>query len=128
MPDQVVEKVLEDGNKVYVWRTDLMASKQYWREWFTGLTDIFLNLNIPKQLLLAGSDRMDKELTIARMQGRFKLVVIDGVGHVVQEDRPEAVADAFVTFLDQFHIPTKFKEQMYITTISGKKVKINAGP
>jgi len=72
-----------------------MASKQYWKEWFTGLTDIFLNLRIPKQLLLAGSDRMDKELTIAHMQGRFKLVVIDGVGHVVQEDRPEAVADAF---------------------------------
>jgi len=43
---------------------------------------------------------MDKELTIAHMQGRFKLVVIDGVGHVVQEDRPEAVADAFKTFLD----------------------------
>jgi len=44
-----------------------MASKQYWREWFTGLTEIFLNLRIPKQLLLAGSDRMDKELTIAHM-------------------------------------------------------------
>jgi len=67
MPDQVVEKVNGDGSKVFVWRTDLMASKQYWREWFTGLTEIFLNLRIPKQLLLAGSDRMDKELTIAHM-------------------------------------------------------------
>lgn len=27
MPDQVVEKTDENGNKVYVWRTDLLASK-----------------------------------------------------------------------------------------------------
>lgn len=27
MPDQVVEKTDEEGNKYYVWRTDLMASK-----------------------------------------------------------------------------------------------------
>jgi len=84
MPAQVVEK---DGK--YVWRTDLMASKQYWTEWFTGLTNCFLDLRIPKQLLLAGNDRMDKDLTIAHMQGRFKMVVVDNVGHVIQEDRPD---------------------------------------
>ena len=88
MPDQVVEKTDANGNKTYVWRTDLLASKPYWVEWFKGLTSIFLNLRIPKQLLLAGSDRMDKELTIAHMQGKFKLVVVDNVGHVIQEDRP----------------------------------------
>lgn len=32
MPDLVVEK---DGE--YVWRTDLLASKDFWREWFTGM-------------------------------------------------------------------------------------------
>ena len=50
---------------------------------------------MPKQLLLAASDRMDQELTIAHMQGKFKMVVIDNVGHVIQEDRPEAVAVVF---------------------------------
>ena len=55
------------GKKYYVWRTDLLASKEYWVEWFKDLTQIFLNLRIPKQLLLAGNDRMDKELTIAHM-------------------------------------------------------------
>lgn len=83
MPDQVVEKTDENGNKGYVWRTDLMATKPYWIEWFKGLTDIFLNLRIPKQLLLAGNERMDKELTIAHMQGKFKMVVVENVGHVV---------------------------------------------
>jgi len=68
---------------VYRWRTDLLASKAYWTEWFTGLTNCFLDLRIPKQLLLAGNDRMDKDLTIAHMQGRFKMVVVDNVGHVI---------------------------------------------
>ena len=73
----------DNGSDVWVWRTDLLASKQYWVEWFKDLTSIFLDLRIPKQLLLAGNDRMDKELTIAHMQGRFKMVVIDNVGHVI---------------------------------------------
>ena len=72
MPAQVVEAVDEaTGQKKYVWRTDLMASQQYWVEWFTGLTDTFLGLKVKKQLILAGSERMDKELTIAHMQGKF---------------------------------------------------------
>jgi protein phosphatase methylesterase 1 len=32
MPDLVTEK---DGE--YVWKTDLLASKDYWRDWFTGM-------------------------------------------------------------------------------------------
>ena len=84
MPAQVVEKVdPATGKTVYVWRTDLLASKQYWVEWFKGLTACYLDLKIPKQLLLAGNDRMDKELTIAHMQGKFKMVVCDNVGHVI---------------------------------------------
>lgn len=66
MPDQVVPKVdSATGITKYVWRTDLMATKDYWESWFKGLTQYFLNVRVPKQLLLAGSDRMDKELTIA---------------------------------------------------------------
>ena len=68
---------------------------------------------------------MDKELTIAHMQGKFKMVVVDNVGHVIQEDRPEAVAQVFLGFLEKFHIPPQFKSQMVITTVSGKKVIIN---
>lgn len=108
-----------------MWRTDLLASKEFWTEWFTGLTNCFLDLRIPKQLLLAGNDRMDKDLTIAHMQGKFKMVVVDNVGHVIQEDRPEAVAQVFMSFLEKFHIQAEYKKQMVITTISGKTVVIN---
>ena len=83
MPPQVIKKTDTKGKELYYWRTDLLASKQYWTEWFTGLTQTFLNIKLPKQLLLAGNDRMDKELTIAHMQGKFKMVVVDNVGHVI---------------------------------------------
>lgn len=78
MPDQVIQ-VTDHGTGVskYVWRTDLMATKPFWEGWFKGLSQCFLDVRVPKQLLLAGSDRMDKDLTIAQMQGKFKLVVLD---------------------------------------------------
>jgi protein phosphatase methylesterase 1 len=68
---------------------------------------------------------MDKELTIAQMQGRFKLVVLDQVGHVIQEDQPRACAEVFKEFLNLFRIPAKYAEQMTITSVSGKKVVIS---
>ena len=68
---------------------------------------------------------MDKELTIAHMQGKFKMVVCDNVGHVIQEDRPELVAQVFHQYIEKFRIPAEHKAQMVITTISGKKVVIN---
>jgi protein phosphatase methylesterase 1 len=113
------------GQTVYVWRTDLLASKQYWTEWFTGLTTCFLDLRVPKQLLLAGNDRMDKDLTIAHMQGKFKMVVCDNVGHVIQEDRPELVAEVFMNYINKFRIPAKHAAQMVITSVSGKTIVIN---
>ena len=69
-----------------------MATKPYWTSWFEGLTNMFLELRVPKQLLLAGSERMDKDLTIAHMEGKFKMVVVEDVGHAIQEDKPAAVA------------------------------------
>jgi hypothetical protein len=38
---------------------------------------------MPKTLLLEGSKRMDKELTVSHMQERFKMLVIDNVRHVI---------------------------------------------
>ena len=87
MPAQVVE-VMDQAIKVkkYVWRTDLMATKQFWTEWFNGLTQCFLGLQTKKMLFLAGAERMDTELTVAHMQGRYEMQVIADCGHVIQED------------------------------------------
>lgn len=42
-------------------------------------------------LLLAGVDRLDKELAVGQMQGKFQMQVIGQVGHAVHEDAPDKV-------------------------------------
>ena len=69
---------------------------------------------------------MDKELTIAHMEGKFKMVVIEDVGHAIQEDKPQKTAEVFKEFLAKFHIPEKYKDKLIITSISGKKIVIGS--
>ena len=57
-------------------------------------------------LFLAGPDRMDTDLVIAQMQGRFKLVCFVGeVGHTMHEDEPFEAANELYKFLKRFKIP-----------------------
>lgn len=35
--------------------------------------------------MLAGTDRLDKELMIGQMQGKFQMIVVPGVGHMLHE-------------------------------------------
>jgi protein phosphatase methylesterase 1 len=53
----------------WTWRTDLAATKPFWENWFVGLSKKFLEAKGGKLLLLAGTDRLDKELIIGQMQG-----------------------------------------------------------
>ncbi len=78
--------------------------------WFKGLTQSFLSIRIPKLLLIAEKERMDKELTIAQMQGKFKLVVLQGVGHVMQEDDPVNTALNLYSLIDKFKIPVSMED------------------
>lgn len=55
-------------------------------EWYTGLSKLFLSVTAPKLLLLAGTDRLDQELTIGQMQGKFQMSLLPQAGHVIQED------------------------------------------
>lgn len=57
------------ANRKYVWRIDLAKTEQHWFGWFKGLSTAFLNVSAPKMLLLAGVDRLDRELTVGQMQG-----------------------------------------------------------
>ncbi|XP_063757179.1 protein phosphatase methylesterase 1-like isoform X2 [Eleginops maclovinus] len=84
---------------VYVWRINLSKSEKYWDGWFRGTSNLFLACNLPKLLLLAGIDRLDRDLTIGQMQGKFMMQVLPPCGHAVQEDKPEKVADAVASFL-----------------------------
>jgi protein phosphatase methylesterase 1 len=97
---------LKDGK--YVWKTDLKASKVHWEGWFKGMNEKFLATHTAKQIIFAASERMDKELTVANMQGKFKFVVIPEVGHAIQEDGPKEMAAVIEKFIDMFKIPEKY--------------------
>lgn len=86
-------------DSVYTWRIDLIKTQPFWQEWFSGLSKLFLSIPEPKLLLLADVDRMDKDLTIGQMQGKFQLHVFPRTGHAVHEDAPEKVAECLARFL-----------------------------
>ncbi|KAF6253011.1 hypothetical protein COO60DRAFT_476829 [Scenedesmus sp. NREL 46B-D3] len=87
-----------------IWRTPLAASRPHWEGWYRGLSDTFLSLPVPKMLLLAGTDRLDKSLTIGQMQGKFQLVLMPAAGHAIQEDEPVKTAEHLQQFLHRFRI------------------------
>jgi len=108
IPPLVYDSGEKDTPKPWKWRTDLSIAPTFWEDWFTGLSKKFLEGQGGKLLILAGTDRLDKELTIGQMQGKYQLVVLPEVGHFVQEDAPEKTASIVcITVLNSaFYINT----------------------
>ncbi|TFK73223.1 protein phosphatase methylesterase [Pluteus cervinus] len=82
----------------FTWRTPLRSTAPYWTSWFAGLSSKFLAARTARLLVLAGTDRLDKELMIGQMQGKFQMIVIPNVGHMVQEDDPTKLAEIMIEF------------------------------
>ncbi|CAI5986052.1 unnamed protein product [Closterium sp. NIES-64] len=91
--------VPDAAGKGFVWRTPLEKSQPYWKGWYTGLSDLFLRCPVPKLLLLAGTDRLDKPLTIAQMQGRFQMLLVRHSGHAIQEDESLEFSSSVLHFI-----------------------------
>jgi protein phosphatase methylesterase 1 len=96
------------------WQVDLLKTSPFWMGWFEGLTNQFLQIRIPKILMLAEKERLDKDLTVAQMQGKFRLVVLQNTGHSIQEDDPKNTAYNFHDFLIKFRIPTTVEELKHL--------------
>ena len=90
--------LLEIKPGLWTWRTDLAATQPFWESWFKGLSSAFLSGKASKLLVLAGTDRLDKELMIGQMQGKFQMQVFPEAGHFVQEDVPDRFAEVVVEF------------------------------
>lgn len=86
----------------YKWRIDLAKTENHWPGWFKGLSNLFLNCSVPKLLLLAGIDTLDKDLTVGQMQGKFQMQVLPQCGHAVHEDVPDKVAEVLASFMVRF--------------------------
>ncbi|KAI0318603.1 protein phosphatase methylesterase [Amylostereum chailletii] len=85
-------------SRPFVWRTPLGTTGPYWESWFKGLSSSFLSTRTARLLVLAGADRLDKELMIGQMQGKFQMVVVPFTGHMLHEDDPEKLAEVIVEF------------------------------
>ncbi|KAF4555752.1 Alpha/beta hydrolase-like protein 8 [Elsinoe fawcettii] len=87
-----------EGGEGWGWRTELGRTQGWWEGWFTGMSERFLRGRAAKGLVLAGTDRLDRELMVGQMQGKFQLTVIPEAGHFIQEDVPEKMAGLAVEF------------------------------
>ncbi|KAL8433350.1 hypothetical protein Efla_001904 [Eimeria flavescens] len=93
--------------EVWTWRVDLMATERYWEGWFRGMSQAFLSSRCVKILICSSSDRLDKELMIAHMQGKFQVQIVSGSGHVIEEDQPAELCRVVQTFVTRYrlHLP-----------------------
>jgi protein phosphatase methylesterase 1 len=116
MPSQVkkVEETIENDengqnaenpqNK-YTWRTDLLKTRPFWDEWFRGMDKKFLETSCgPKLVLVTDPSNLDKEMTIAQMQGKFQIQMLPQSGHAVHEDQPVQIATKITDYLKRFRI------------------------
>ncbi|CAK9185121.1 unnamed protein product, partial [Ilex paraguariensis] len=71
---------------------------------YEGLSEKFLSCAVPKLLLLAGTDRLDRTLTIGQMQGKFQMIVIRHTGHAIQEDVPDEFTTHLLSFISRNRI------------------------
>ncbi|KAJ8983892.1 hypothetical protein NQ317_000928 [Molorchus minor] len=83
----------EDDGPQYAWRIDLSKTESFWTGWFKGLSQKFLDIRIPKLLLLANIHGLDTTLTVGQMQGKFQMQVLARSGHAIHEDQPHNVAE-----------------------------------
>ncbi|KAJ1730544.1 Protein phosphatase methylesterase 1 [Coemansia biformis] len=93
-----VPSLIAPAGDAWAWRTALLPTEPFWRSWYQGLSSAFATAPAARLLILAGTDRLDKELLIAQMQGKFQLELLPAAGHTIQEDLPERVGDTLVSF------------------------------
>lgn len=117
VPALLTQDQTPGDSRPWKWRTNLAATEPFWSDWFVGLSKKFLEAKGGKLLILAGTDRLDKELTIGQMQGeplpslvrvidpeadcatgKYALHIFPEAGHFVHEDVPENTAMVIVDF------------------------------
>ncbi|XP_020519045.1 protein phosphatase methylesterase 1 isoform X4 [Amborella trichopoda] len=94
----------DESKKCYTFRACLEETEGYWKGWYEGLSEKFLSSPVPKLLLLAGTDRLDRSLTIGQMQGKFQMVVVRHTGHAIQEDVSDEFAGLVLNFISRNRI------------------------
>lgn len=66
----------------FTWRIDLRMTAPYWKEWFEGLSKIFLSTPVPKLLILAGQCDVNDRVQLC-FTWNYSLVNICGISLIV---------------------------------------------
>ena len=112
------------NNNKYEWKTDLEKTEKFWEDWYKNLSNEFLSIKTPKNLILNDTSELDTPLTIGQMQGKFKLTVIKGTGHFIHEDAPDVFLEYLEEFIKTFRIPNTIDEINLIQSKLGNQTKI----
>jgi len=115
---------LNKNNNKYEWKTDLEKTEKFWDDWYKNLSNEFLSIKVPKNLILNDTSELDTPLTIGHMQGKFKLTVIKGTGHFIHEDAPDVFLEYLEEFIKTFRIPNTMDEINLIQSKLGNQTKI----
>jgi protein phosphatase methylesterase 1 len=76
-----------------------MVSRFITHNLLVDLSKKFLSLPCGKMLMLASTDRLDNELMVGQMQGKFQIVLFSETGHNIHEDASLKVAESLAEFL-----------------------------
>ncbi|KAG0141305.1 hypothetical protein CROQUDRAFT_664032 [Cronartium quercuum f. sp. fusiforme G11] len=96
--DQLNSSSNQPHAESFTWVTNLRDTQPFWLGWYTGLSQKFLAQRTARLLVLAGTDRLDRDLMIGQMQGKYQLMVMSDVGHCLHEDDPEKLAEVVIAF------------------------------
>jgi protein phosphatase methylesterase 1 len=110
IPSQLRQEKEADGRLSYRWRTDLLSSISHWEGWFVGLSELALTLHCPKLLLLVSSDRLDKTMLIAQMQGKIQIQLMKDSSHQIMEDRPDECAAIVRDFIHKHQLVKRIQQ------------------
>lgn len=103
-----------EGPRAWRWKTDLAATQRFWEGWFVGLSKKFLEAKGGKLLLLAGTDRLDTELTIGQMQGE------PSPSHIplILSQEPPYCCRNMVLKTDNVQVSTRYRSSRRRATLS----------
>ena len=108
--NNLTHQLIKNGN-TFIWRTNLMKTAPWWEEWFTELSTKFMSCKVGKLLVIAHTNRLDTPLTIAQMQGKFQLEILQK-GHQLHEECPKELAEIIIHFYKRqlpLKLPPKLK-------------------
>lgn len=92
----------QTDDNLFKWTTNILESENLWHQWFEGLSKMFIECApVPRLLILAEREHLDRPLTIATMQGQFQCVIARDAGHSIQEDQPDFVSNTVASFIDR---------------------------